>query len=63
MGQQVILRRLYRTNQYTVDELSIPVVQMMKEIGILPLVGELDTKRAQVLMENALAKGTEYKLK
>ncbi|WP_245638909.1 hypothetical protein [Priestia koreensis] len=26
--------------QYAVDELSIPVVQMTKEIGILPLVGE-----------------------
>ncbi|MGG0587353.1 STAS domain-containing protein [Priestia megaterium] len=49
--------------QYAIDELSIPIVQMTKETGILPLVGELDTQRAQILMENALAKGSEYKLK
>ncbi|MED3954649.1 STAS domain-containing protein [Priestia aryabhattai] len=49
--------------QYAIDELSIPIVQMTKETGILPLVGDLDTQRAQILMENALAKGSEYKLK
>ncbi|MFU1996424.1 STAS domain-containing protein [Priestia megaterium] len=49
--------------QYAIDELSVPVVRMTEEIGILPLVGDLDTKRAQVLMENALAKGSDYHLK
>ncbi|MGG0480588.1 STAS domain-containing protein [Priestia megaterium] len=49
--------------QYAIDELSVPIVQMTKETGILPLVGDLDTQRAQILMENALAKGSEYKLK
>ena len=49
--------------KYAIDELSIPVVRMTEEIGILPLVGDLDTKRAQILMENALDKGKEYKLK
>ncbi|MGG0550339.1 STAS domain-containing protein [Priestia megaterium] len=49
--------------QYAIDELSVPIVQMTKETGILPLVGDLDTQRAQILMENALAKGSECKLK
>ncbi|MQR88145.1 STAS domain-containing protein [Bacillus megaterium] len=49
--------------QYAIDELSVPIVQMTKETGILPLVGDLDTQRAQIMMENALAKGSEYKLK
>ncbi|GAB1780660.1 RsbT co-antagonist protein RsbRD [Priestia megaterium] len=49
--------------QYAIDELSVPVVRMTEEIGILPLVGDLDTKRAQYLMENALDKGKQYKLK
>ncbi|MHA7098896.1 STAS domain-containing protein [Priestia aryabhattai] len=49
--------------QYAIDELSVPVVRMTKETGILPLVGDLDTQRAQILMENALTKGSEYQLK
>ncbi|WP_394542844.1 anti-anti-sigma factor (plasmid) [Priestia aryabhattai] len=49
--------------QYAIDELSIPIVRMTEETGILPLVGDLDTQRAQILMENALAKGSEYKLR
>ncbi|MCF2132211.1 STAS domain-containing protein [Strepomyces sp. STD 3.1] len=49
--------------QYAIDELSVPVVRMTEEIGILPLVGDLDTKRAQLLMENALDKGNQYRLK
>jgi len=49
--------------QYAIAELSVPVVRMTEEIGILPLVGDLDTKRAQLLMENALDKGSQYKLK
>jgi rsbT co-antagonist protein RsbR len=40
--------------QYAIDELSVPVVRMTEEIGILPLVDDLDTKRAQYLMESAL---------
>lgn len=49
--------------QYAIDELSVPVVRMTEEVGILPLVGDLDTKRAQYLMESALEKGSQYKLK
>ncbi|WP_129709900.1 STAS domain-containing protein [Priestia megaterium] len=48
---------------YAIDELSVPVVRMTEEIGILPLVGDLDTKRAQYLMESTLEKGSQYKLK
>jgi len=49
--------------KYAIDELLIPIVRMTKETGILPLVGDLDTQRAQILMENALTKGSEYQLK
>lgn len=48
--------------QYAIDELSVPVVRMTEDTGILPLVGDLDTKRAQYLMESALEKGSQYKL-
>ncbi|MBY0199587.1 STAS domain-containing protein [Priestia megaterium] len=49
--------------QYAIDELSIPVVRITKEIGVIPLVGEIDTHRAQILMENALKQGDTYKLR
>jgi rsbT co-antagonist protein RsbR len=48
--------------QYAIDELSVPIVRMTETAGILPLVGDLDTKRAQILIENALTKGSEYHL-
>ncbi|MCJ7982976.1 STAS domain-containing protein [Priestia sp. OVL9] len=49
--------------QYAIDELSIPVVRITKEIGVIPLVGEIDTHRAQILLENALKQGDAYKLR
>ncbi|MBE2978924.1 STAS domain-containing protein [Priestia megaterium] len=48
--------------QYAIDELSIPVVRITKEIGVIPLVGEIDTHRAEILMENALKQGNTYRL-
>jgi rsbT co-antagonist protein RsbR len=46
----------------TALELSIPLIKVTEEIGVLPLVGDIDTKRAQKLMSKALSKGTELKL-
>ncbi|MFE4522423.1 STAS domain-containing protein [Cytobacillus firmus] len=43
-------------------ELSIPVIKITKEIGILPLIGDIDTQRAQELMEKALSKSNEFSL-
>ncbi|RSD29059.1 STAS domain-containing protein [Mesobacillus subterraneus] len=37
-------------------ELSIPVIKITEEIGVLPLIGDIDTKRAQEIMESALTK-------
>lgn len=51
-----------RYAQYAIDELSVPIVRMTETVGILPLVGDLDTKRAQILIENALTKSSEYHL-
>ncbi len=49
--------------EYTVHELSIPVVRVTEEIGVIPLIGNIDTKRAQHLMETALSQGSAYHLK
>ncbi|WP_409300053.1 STAS domain-containing protein [Peribacillus sp. SCS-155] len=46
----------------TAMELSIPIVRVTEHIGILPLVGDIDTKRSQQLMEKALHCGTSLSL-
>ncbi|WP_226577528.1 STAS domain-containing protein [Halobacillus litoralis] len=47
---------------YAVNELSVPIVRVTETIGVIPIVGEIDTNRAQLLMENALKQGEEYEL-
>ncbi|MCT2346558.1 STAS domain-containing protein [Bacillales bacterium AN1005] len=37
-------------------ELSVPVVPITNDIAILPLIGDIDTERAQLLMEETLVK-------
>ena len=46
----------------TAFELSIPVVKITSSIGIIPIIGVLDTQRASQLMEKALEAGSEYNL-
>ncbi|WP_081415744.1 STAS domain-containing protein [Peribacillus kribbensis] len=48
--------------EITALELSIPMVRITEEIGVLPIVGDLDTNRAQDLMEKALNYGTDLGL-
>ncbi|WP_257064698.1 STAS domain-containing protein [Priestia megaterium] len=43
-------------------ELSVPVVPITKGIAILPLIGEVDTGRATLLLEETLKKANELKL-
>ncbi|UOQ94830.1 STAS domain-containing protein [Halobacillus shinanisalinarum] len=66
---QIVSRSYMRDHQsietakYAIDELSVPVVQLTKDTGIIPVIGEIDTNRAQHLMFNALDKCSEMKLK
>ncbi|MBN8193435.1 STAS domain-containing protein [Bacillus sp. NTK074B] len=58
-------RRFYtRINaaEATALELSIPVIKITNQIGILPLIGDIDTERAQELMDKALSRGNELSL-
>ncbi|EDL64334.1 STAS domain-containing protein [Bacillus sp. SG-1] len=43
-------------------ELSVPVVPLGPEIGILPLIGNIDTERARLLMEETLKHAEKLKL-
>jgi rsbT co-antagonist protein RsbR len=40
--------------QEIIVEMSAPVILLTKEIGLLPLVGEINTYRAQIIFENVL---------
>ncbi|MFD2922264.1 STAS domain-containing protein [Halobacillus naozhouensis] len=40
-------------------ELSIPIIQVYKEIAICPLIGEIDDERANLLMETSLSRTKE----
>jgi rsbT co-antagonist protein RsbR len=40
----------------------VPVIKVTDTIGILPLVGDIDTKRAHELMDKALIKGSDLAL-
>ncbi|MDN4524578.1 STAS domain-containing protein [Fictibacillus fluitans] len=51
-----------RTAEEEIDELSVPVVLLGDGIGILPMIGDIDTKRAQILMDNALTSSTNLEL-
>ncbi|CAN7368334.1 STAS domain-containing protein [Rossellomorea sp. LjRoot5] len=44
------------------DELSAPVVPIAEKIAILPLIGEIDTDRANAIMETALKKSSDLQL-
>jgi rsbT co-antagonist protein RsbR len=46
----------------TALELSIPVIKITETIGVIPLVGDIDTKRANELMDKALSLGLKYDL-
>lgn len=45
--------------QETIYELSSPVIPITKGIGVLPLIGDIDTKRARLIMENTLKECNE----
>lgn len=48
--------------KYAIDELTVPVVQLTETTGLIPLIGEIDTNRAQYLSSNALEKGSDLGL-
>ncbi|WP_430494077.1 STAS domain-containing protein [Rossellomorea marisflavi] len=54
-------KRIYAAES-TALELSIPIIKVTDIVGVLPLIGDIDTQRAQELMDKALNKSNEYAL-
>lgn len=55
---EILMNRL--TSQASlIRELSAPVIILTKDVGLLPLIGEIDTTRARVLMESTLTQSVQ----
>lgn len=55
-------QRILQSQQHMINELSSPVIPIKAGIGILPLVGDIDTYRAKVILETALEQSMKQKL-
>lgn len=53
---------LITTQQALITELSSPVIPIKEGIGVLPLVGNIDTERATLILESALEQSSTKKL-
>lgn len=53
-GSQERLRSTVDEQRQTISELQTPVIQIWEGVLVLPIVGSLDTTRAQVMTENLL---------
>ncbi|WP_079508998.1 STAS domain-containing protein [Mesobacillus jeotgali] len=58
---EILMNRL--ASQATlIKELSAPVITLTNEVGLLPLIGEIDTTRAKGLMESTLTQSVDSKI-
>lgn len=51
--------RRIQAQQEMINQLSSPVIPLSDSVGILPLVGEIDTHRAKTIMESTLQQCTD----
>lgn len=54
--------KMLKNQQLMINELSSPVIPIKQGIAILPLVGDIDTHRAKVILETALEESAKQKL-
>ncbi|MFC6037969.1 STAS domain-containing protein [Paenisporosarcina macmurdoensis] len=50
----MLAKKRLRSQQELINELSAPVIKLQRHIGLLPVVGEIDTQRAKYILENTL---------
>ncbi|MDQ0271418.1 STAS domain-containing protein [Cytobacillus purgationiresistens] len=62
MNYQKVNDLIVESHREVIVELSSPIIKLNESIGILPLVGGIDTHRARVIKENVLSKSKELLL-
>lgn len=55
-------QRILDSQREMIYELSSPVIPIKKGVGILPLVGDIDTHRAKIILETALEQSMNQQL-
>jgi len=55
-------QKLMKLAYTALEELSVPVVPVAKETAIIPLVGEIDTDRSQLILEVALEEAAKLRV-
>lgn len=55
-------QRILENQKQMIYELSSPVIPIKKGVGILPLVGDIDTHRAKIILETALEQSIKQEL-
>lgn len=55
-------KNILSSQQQMITELSSPVIPVKRGVGILPLVGDIDTYRARVILETGLDQAAKQKL-
>ena len=55
-------QQILENQKQMIYELSSPVIPIKKGVGILPLVGDIDTHRANIILETALEQSIKQKL-
>lgn len=55
-------QKILENQKQMIYELSSPVIPIKKGVGILPLVGDIDTHRAKIILETALEESVKQQL-
>ncbi|MBM7703102.1 STAS domain-containing protein [Metabacillus iocasae] len=55
-------KELLTAQQEMINELSSPIIPITAEIGVLPLIGDIDTNRAKYILESTLKQCEERKI-
>ncbi|MDM8526793.1 PAS domain S-box protein [Anaerolineales bacterium HSG24] len=61
--QEQLQQEIIKAQQHAIQELSIPIIPVMDQIIIMPLIGSIDSMRASDLMRTLLAGISEYRAK
>ncbi len=59
---QEVTDKLLKNQQQMIYELSSPVIPVTTEVGVLPLVGDIDTHRAKLILESTLQQCLDKKI-